>query len=139
MLRVATTLENSNSNSTVCPLSVFCLIPRPGREQEGRPHSSEQLRHSRFQPLIAESMFSAHGSVRSLKPPSLQGICSPLAQQMLCEGCEWSRHCSEYNCSAAGTCLPCAQEIPGTWGLTFRATFRVVAALVKRDRHTQRQ
>lgn len=57
MLRVATSLENSNS--TVRPLSVLCLISRPGREREGgeAPQSSEQLRHSRFQPLISESMF----------------------------------------------------------------------------------
>lgn len=55
MLRVATALENSNS--TVCTLSALCLIPQPGRQREERPHSSEQLRHSRFQPLMAESMF----------------------------------------------------------------------------------
>lgn len=81
MLRVATTLENSNSNCTVCPLSVLCLIPWPGREQEGRPHSSEQLWHSRFQPLIAESMFSAHGSVRN--HPVCRGSAAPWPSRCL--------------------------------------------------------
>lgn len=56
MLRVATSLENSK---TVFSLNVLCLVPLPRREWEGEeaPESSEQLRHSRFQPLIAESMF----------------------------------------------------------------------------------
>lgn len=56
MLRVATSLENSK---TVFSLNVLCLVPLPRREWEGEeaPESSKQLRHSRFQPLIAESMF----------------------------------------------------------------------------------
>lgn len=94
MLRVATSLENS---MTVFSLSVLCLVPLPRREweEEEAPESSEQLRHSRFQPLIAESVFRAHGGVGNLKPPSLRGICSPLSQQMFSGGCEWSRRCSE--------------------------------------------
>lgn len=56
MLGVATSLENSK---TVFSLSVLCLVPLPRREQEEEeaPESSEQLWHSRLQPLIAESMF----------------------------------------------------------------------------------
>lgn len=56
MLGVATSLENSK---TIFSLSMLCLIPLPCREWEGEeaPESCEQLQHSRFQPLIAESMF----------------------------------------------------------------------------------
>ena len=56
MLGVAASLENSK---TVFSPSVLCLVPKPRREREGEeaPESSEQLQHSRFQPLIVESMF----------------------------------------------------------------------------------
>lgn len=53
MLRVATSLENSKTASS---LSVLCLIPLSHREWEGE-EAPEQLQHSRFQPLIAKSMF----------------------------------------------------------------------------------